>query len=221
MSICTLAEAKRNLKSLKRHHTEIDDTNPEQVQCYIMLRRTTAKVFADKFLEAWKKRRLDVTAGLRFKRKVWLVPRENFPLGLPSAVKDAQLSPEQKEKMEQQTGYTIDDARCFLIDTCVDRGALGKNVEEAEYYVDAGTKFKDVGPGPRALDDAPSGSGSGLPSAAAKPADSGDKLADSGAKLADSGVKLADSGAMLADSGGVKLAADSGGRSCYFHSVFL
>ena len=52
MSICTLAEAKRNLKSLKRHHTEIDDTNPEQVQCYIMLRRTVSKVFPEKFLLA-------------------------------------------------------------------------------------------------------------------------------------------------------------------------
>ena len=210
MSICTLAEAKRNLKSLKRNHGEIDEQNPEQVQCYIMLRRTTTKVFAEKFLEAWKKRRLDVTAGLRFKRGVWLVPRVNFPLGLPPAVNDAQLSPEQRVAMEQQTGYKIDDACCFLIDTCIDRGALGKNVEEAEYYVDAGTKLKDVGPGPRALDDAPSGSGSGLLAAAAKPADSGDKPADSGVKLADSGVKLADSGAMLADSGGVILAADSG-----------
>ena len=126
MSICTQAEAKRNLKHLKRSHPEIDEEDPTQVQTYIFLRRSVSKVYPGPFVAAWKKSRLDVKAGVTFKRGVWLVPRANFPLGLPPALKEAQVSPEQKAAMEQQTGHKIDDSCCFLIDQCVERGALGE-----------------------------------------------------------------------------------------------
>ena len=116
MSICSQAEAKRNLKNLKRSHPEINEEDPTQVQTYIFLRRSISKVFPGPFVTAWKKSRLDVQAGVRFKRGVWLVPRANFPLGLPPVLKDAQVSPEQKAAMEQQTGHKIDDSFSFLID---------------------------------------------------------------------------------------------------------
>ena len=204
MSICTQAEAKRNLKSLKRNYPEIDEEDPTQVQTYIFLRRTVSRVFPGPFLTAWKKRRLDVKAGVTFKRSMWLVPRANFPLGLPPALKEAQVSQEQKVAMEQQTGHKIDDSVCFLIDQCVERGLLGMNVEEAVYYIDAGTKFKDVGV-PRSVGDESPGDGAGLP------AESGVELADGGNKPAGSGAESANSGGPLGGGGapgGTRAASD-------------
>ena len=61
-------------------------------------------------------------------------------------------------------------ARNGLIDPCVERGVLGKNVAKFVYYFEAGTKFKDVGP---------------------RPADSGGEPADSGGEPANSGVRRA------------------------------
>ena len=155
MALCNTAEAKRNLKNMRKSNpsmVDIDEENPTQIQTYIMLRRTSNKIYARPFMEAWKRRRLDATSGLQFKRTVWLVPRANFPAGLPPAAQEGLVSAEQKELMEKATGHAIDDVTFWLVDKMVPLHVLGKNVEEATYYVDAHTKYKDLGQKTAALE---------------------------------------------------------------------
>ena len=149
MSLISVTDAKRNLRHMKRQNPnvlEIDDTDDSQIQTYIALRKTNSKVFPEKFMEAWKKRRVDAKLGLKITRKVWLVPKANFPMGLPPAIQDDVVSADQIQLMDTMTGHPLDCENCYIIDRRQPIEGLGKSVNEAEYYVDSHSFYKDRSP---------------------------------------------------------------------------
>ena len=137
---------------------------------------------------AWKKRPLDASIGLKLTRSVWLVPRGNSPLGLPQAILDCEVSDEEINMLEGAVGHPIDREHFWVIDKQIPRKYLGKNLTEAEYYVDAHNKFKDIG-APRALGNEPADGGAQKPGNDDKPANGGGKAAGSGGKPAGSGAQ--------------------------------
>ena len=149
MSLIIVTDAKRNIRHMKRSNPsllDIDDTDDTHIQTYITLRKTCGKVYPEKFMEAWKKRRVDASLGLKITRKVWLVPKANFPMGLPPAIQDDVVSADQRQLMDRMTGHPLDFEHCYIVDRRQPIEGLGKYVNEAEYYVDSHSFYKDRSP---------------------------------------------------------------------------
>jgi hypothetical protein len=154
-SMVSTSDAARNLKLMKAknpEYAEIDPTDESQLKCYKLLRMVSSKVFPGPFMQAWKKQRLDVTTGVRYKQEFWMVPWVNFPAGLPRAVKDLVVSEEELASMRDTSGHAINPGQHWLVDTECKREGLGRRVTTVECFIDASTKFKNVGH-PKDLED--------------------------------------------------------------------
>ena len=148
MSLLSTADAARNLRLMKKKNPEyhnIDPTDESQIKCYKLLRQVSSKVFPGPFMHAWKKQRLDVHTGVRYKQEFWLVPFVNFPAGLPASVQHFVVPKGELYTMRDVSGHAINPGNNWLVDTEHQRQGLGPRVQTVEVYLNASTKFKDVG----------------------------------------------------------------------------
>ena len=63
--------------------------------------------------------------GMTFRQEMFLVPRLNFPEGLPPALSESEIAPDQQEIFLQQAGTSIDKPNFVLLDGYVPRKDCG------------------------------------------------------------------------------------------------
>ena len=145
----------------------IDPTDESQIQAYMNLRRTIARLDATTFAKYLKGQTDTLQSGSKTKIDYWAVPKENFPdaTAFPTDVREGLVEWEDLGDLELLGGdagrLNYDDY--YVVDQMVSRGRLGRNVHTISFFTGGGREFR-----------ANTGGGAGaLPRAAPAPAFAG------------------------------------------------
>lgn len=143
---CSRAQARSALLGYKRQgFRDTDPDDPEQIDAYLELRRTTRRVGPEAFVAYCKKRVKKVSNGEQVSLELWAVPKTNFPKGLPPKIQAAYVA-EDSEILDGQT-ISVDRDKYYLVDKMIDRSQLGKGVWTASSYMGIGSSCAVSGPG--------------------------------------------------------------------------
>ena len=124
----------------------VDPDDPEHIDAYLELRRTTRRVQPDAFIAYLKKRVKALRNGEQTEIEFWAVPKSNFPKGLPPKILDACVA-DESEILEGQS-LSVDRDKYYVIDKVIERNLLGKSVWTVKSYVDVGASCNLTGPAP-------------------------------------------------------------------------
>ena len=114
-----MKDAANALRKYKRDGA--NDINPEREEhkdAYIALRDTKSRCTALEFEEYLASLKNVVTQGATAKKRVWAVPKANFPDGLPTHIE------EYRKPEEDCEGFIVDHKHCWVIDQFISRQEL-------------------------------------------------------------------------------------------------
>ena len=121
---------------LKKGKTEVDPDNQKHISAYLALkdllpagRHVTLKAF----LNAIGGATVGNAKGARFTTSFWMVPKVNFPNGLPKSIVDHEVSAEELARLFDVPG-DFDCSSRYIVDQVVPRLKLGQRVSEFTFY---------------------------------------------------------------------------------------
>ena len=150
------------LMNFKRKGISVDPDDTQHQEAYIQMRSKFQRVSSEQFVKYLGTARTDVMAGAKSEMLWWAVPKANFPRGLPRPIKDAEAT---AEELSAAGGVECDQEEYFVIDQCVSRDKLGKNVWIVGNHTGTMTKYQHSGPAmaPPAAHRSTSGPATGAP----------------------------------------------------------
>ena len=154
MAPVTAAQAKVALAGYKRQNFKVDPNSQQQLDMYIEMRSKFQRVSGGQFVKYLQSGRESMAAGTKSQMAFWAVPKGNFPNGLPKKIQQAEFVPG-----DDAPDLEVDHETFFVIDQCIPRGELGKNVWTVTSYTSTESSFKTKGKGSFAGSDT-GGSGS-------------------------------------------------------------
>ena len=134
------AEAIRSLKRFKSTGFEVNPEDQEQIQAFLVLRNSVARVSAKSFVKYLQERQTSITNVANAELEYWAVPKMNFPDGLPDPLLSAVVLAEDLAEAQLLGGTTLDHENYFVVDKMADRKDLGKNVRTLKYLMGVNTK---------------------------------------------------------------------------------
>lgn len=143
MVVVSLVAARAALQGYKRQHHAVEPDNEDQLKVYIEMREKFQRVSGGQFLKYLETGKQEVKAGNQSVLSYWAVPKANFPNGLPKKIALAESSDgvADAEGIDQ-----VDRDQFYVIDQCVPRDQLGKNVWVVSTYSGAQSKYLQSGP---------------------------------------------------------------------------
>ena len=88
-------EARRALRRFQQTgHASLDPDNDTHVTAYLTLRATMTHVPPGKLKKYLETASTSVTMGAQYLEDYWVVPKRNFPNGMPDAIKEYLVDPE-------------------------------------------------------------------------------------------------------------------------------
>ena len=111
-----------HLNGIRRQHIPgINPADPIQIRAYITLRETMIRVKPEAFLHVIKSQSASVSSGAETTQDFWAVPKCNFAV-LPADIEAALANP------IECVGMLIDHDKFYVVDQCIPRTSLGRNV---------------------------------------------------------------------------------------------
>ena len=134
-------EAVRALKRFaKSGLTDIDPDNKDHVSSYLTLRATVGRVDGKRLSHYLANKKANIQHGAASEMEYWGVPKTNFPDGLPEDIQEALVAQEDLQEAEVLGGGTFDHELYYIIDKCVPRHRLRKNVRSLKFFTGSVTK---------------------------------------------------------------------------------
>ena len=105
-STVTVANAKAALLNFRRQNFDVSPDNAEHLQAYLSLRDTSGRVSGRMLVHYLESGRHAVSHGDATDLVYWVVPRVNFPRGLPSTIAAKENDP---ERCGPNKGFSADE----------------------------------------------------------------------------------------------------------------
>ena len=142
------ALAMRALKRWAEHG--LDPDNEEHVAAYLLARQTSQRPSVARVNKLLERKEEAMTDGVTLKTPFWLVPKVNFPKGVPQklvhlTVTEAELRKTHKVKQGSDFGNV------FIFDMAADRSVLGLRVMKVEFFQTMASTMRDMAEDPLAL----------------------------------------------------------------------
>ena len=123
----------------------LDPDNDVHVQAYNQLRMLGPSVTAKKLVAFLKNAKSAMSVGTTTEEAYWLVPKINFPSGLPPDINDCVVDPNALEssQLRAEEGGTVtavDSDNFWVVDKAIDRSILGKGTYTLKFWGSNHTK---------------------------------------------------------------------------------
>ena len=122
-------ELQKAVRALKRFKVAGHDVDPSDVATqvdYLSMRATCDRIDGHKFLAWVKNKKTSFNQNTEQQLRYWVVPKVNFPDGLPADLADAVVSPDDLAHAELTGGAQFDHEHNYIMDECAPRGKLKK-----------------------------------------------------------------------------------------------
>ena len=129
------AETKSAVAALQRWKRdgvqEVDPHSKDFIEAYLMVRRNTPRVQLTQVLSVINSREQNMRDERAMIEEYQLVPKMNFPKGIPAWLQEFVYTPEEvAESCSDKNKITGD---IFIVDRCVETKRLGKGTTKAEF----------------------------------------------------------------------------------------
>ena len=161
MQRVTPEQARNCLMAFKRNNFAVDPDNKEHLEKYQKMRMTCARVSPAMFMKFLDTGKEVTSAGTKSSILYWCVPKANFPKGLPAKLKAGEVAAE-----EDNAPPDVDREEFYVLDQCIPRDQLGKNVWTVSVFSGTASKFQSSGPSSSREDRVPATGGGAVAVAA-------------------------------------------------------
>ena len=136
----TAEQARCSLMAFKRQSFAVEPDNKEQQDKYREMRLKFARVSPAMFMKFLDTGKEMVSAGASSAMSFWIVPKMNFPKGLPPKIKAAEIGAN-----DEHAPQDVDHDNFYVIDQCIPRELLGKGVWVVTSFNSTTNKYCSAG----------------------------------------------------------------------------